>query len=84
MQLHVLVGQRHEAYPGEFAPEALAVIDDVGHSDNPEYLSAQAKEARDSEDFESLAIITIEVDGDAVMARLRPTPTVLLGKVVAA
>lgn len=81
MQLHVLMAQREEAYPGEYAPEALDVIDEIGHSDNPDFLERRAKEARETGEFESVAIITIEVDGDAVMAQLRPSHKPLVGRI---
>ncbi len=81
MILHVLMGQRKEDYPGQYAPEALAVIDEYGHSDNPDYMAEQ-KAQNLSTEFESIAVIDIDVSQSAILAILRPKPKALAGAIV--
>jgi hypothetical protein len=72
MILHVLMGQRKESYPGQYAPEALAIIDEYGHSDNPDYMAAERAKQTATGEFESLAVLDLDVSGPAIMAHLRP------------
>lgn len=72
MKLFVLFGQRKESYPGEYAPEALACMDECGMDDNPAYLEGEHQKYKDTNEFESLAVIPFEVDGAKVMEILRP------------
>lgn len=84
MDLFVLMGQRTESYPGEYAPEALAVIDEVGDEDNPDYMRDELKKAKDSGDFENTVVIKVTVSGGEVMKLLRPMTAALVGTVAAA
>lgn len=77
MKLHVLFGQRKEHYPGEYMPEALAVMDEFGQSDNPEYLDGELKKAVATDEFESVVVVVMEVNGAKVMELLRPSKPVL-------
>lgn len=81
MKIYVLMGQRKERYPGEYAPEALECIHEYGHDDNPEYL-AKAKALYDAEgEFENTAIIPLELSDAHIMKRLRPEATPIPAKV---
>lgn len=82
MKIHILMGQRKEGYPGEYAPEALACLDENGHSDNPEYLAAEKAKADASGDFENTVIVTLKTNGAAIMELLRPAEKVLAAAVV--
>lgn len=82
MILHILMGQRKEAYPGEYAPEALAVIDENAHSDNPEYIAGEKAKYLGSDEFESLAVIDMEVSDASIMAILRPSAKTLRATIV--
>lgn len=82
MKLHVLFGQRKERYPGEYMPEALAVMDEFGQSDNPEYLDGEMKKAVANDEFESLVVVVMEVNGAKVMELLRPSKPVLQVQIV--
>lgn len=73
MKIFVLMGQRKENYPGEFAPEVLACIDEVGQDNNPDYLDGEKVKCDVSRDFERTEIIALTADTKAIMARLRPT-----------
>jgi len=82
MKLHILYAQRNERYPGEYAPEALAVIDENGMSDNPEYMAEQKALAIKTGEFESVAVVTLEVNGVKIMEALRPAVSVIPAEVV--
>lgn len=79
MKLLVIVGQRKERYPGEYAPEALDVIDEVGNDENPDYIIEKKKAAEDSGDFEAVVVLAIALDGSRVMELLRPKTVELAG-----
>lgn len=72
MKLHVLYGQRKCRYPGEYALEALACMDDVGNSDNPDYLEGELAKYEASDEFERLRVITLSLSESAVMGALFP------------
>lgn len=72
MDLHVLMAQRKESYPGEYGPEALACMTEYGYSDNPEWLNNKKAEARATGEFESVEIVRLAVDEKAIMRILRP------------
>lgn len=82
MKVHILYAQRNERYPGEYAPEALAVIDENGMSDNPEYMAEKKVAATKTGEFESVVVVTLEVDGAKIMAALRPAVGVIPAEVV--
>lgn len=64
MKIIVLFAQRKCAYPGQYAPELLAAIDEYGNFDNPAYmLDEEAKAGADS-DIEFWRRMTLVVDED--------------------
>lgn len=73
MDLFVLMGQRKEAYPGEYAPEALECMDECGYEENAEWLHTKKAEADATGEFERTEIIRLAVDGKAIISILRPT-----------
>lgn len=72
MKLYVLFGQRKENYPGQYAPEALECIDEWGMEDNGAWIGDKKREFEATGEFESLVIVPLEMDGAALMQRLRP------------
>lgn len=82
MKLHVLYAQRKEHYPGEYAPEVLAAIDEFGQSDNPEFLDDERTKAVASGDFENVVVVTLEVNGAKIMEMLRPAKLTLQAEIV--
>lgn len=82
MNLHILMGQRKCRYEGQYAPEAIAVMDDNGYEDNPEYLDGLLQEHQDSDEFIALAIIVVNVSTQAIERRLTPQLPPIQGKVV--
>lgn len=83
MEIFVLVGHRKEAYEGQYAPEVLAAIDDVGNDDNPDYLRDEHQKQLASKDFSGLAIMTLRVPEQAVWQALYPHRTAVDAEVVA-
>lgn len=81
MILFVLMGQRKCDYPGQYAPEALAVMDEYGDDDNPDYLKEEKEKYEKSKEFTSLVIIAVDVNGAKIKALLNPTMTVLKGEI---
>lgn len=81
MILYVLMGQRACRYAGEYAPEALAVMDEFGQSDNPDYLEQQMEIYTKSNEFSSLKLIAVNVDGKLIAEILSPTIPAISGKV---
>lgn len=82
MKLLILYAQRKERYQGEYAPEVLAAIDEYGQSDNPEYLNGEKAKAGASGEFESVVVVTLEVNGAKIMEMLRPSRPVLQAEIV--
>jgi hypothetical protein len=82
MDLYVLMGQRICSFPEEYAPEALAVMDEYGYENNPGFLDDLLGEHRDSGEFSNVAIIVVEVSDSAIDRRLSPALPPIKGKVV--
>lgn len=72
MDVFLLMGQRKESYPGEYAPEALECMDEYGYSDNSEWLHDKKTAAEATGEFERVEIIRLAVDSRAIMRILRP------------
>jgi len=68
MNVYILFGQRICDYPGQFAPEALEVMDEFAYDENAEWLHEKLEAAKKTKEFEALRIIHIGV-GD--MEKLR-------------
>ena len=62
MKLYILFGHRKERYEGEFAPEALEIMDEYNCDDNPSWLSEKLKEYEQSGDFDLLKIMTVHIN----------------------
>jgi hypothetical protein len=72
MKILVLMAQPKCAYPGQYAPEALACMTEYADSDNPEYLIEETQKAVESKDFDAIEVITLVVDGAEIDKRLPP------------
>jgi hypothetical protein len=82
MDFFILVGQRIERYPGEYSPEALEVIDEIGNIDNPDFLIEKRAEYKASREFDSLAVMRIRVPDEAITAALYPGVSPIIGDVI--
>jgi len=61
MKLYILFGQRECRYDGEFAPEALEVVDEYTMDENPEWFKEKKKEYRSNSFFSSVKEIVVNV-----------------------
>ena len=82
MDLFVLIGQRKERYEGEYTPEALAVIDEYGDSENPDYMRDELHKYTKIGDFSALSILHLSVSDDAINKALFPAAEVIAAEVV--
>jgi hypothetical protein len=79
MKVYILFGQRKCSYDGEFAPEALDIINEFGMDENPEYLENKKEEYILSKEFVALSIIPIEISDRDIDARLGLNQPALTG-----
>jgi hypothetical protein len=84
MKLYVLFGQRKCDYPGQYALEALACMDENGHSDNPDYLHAEQAKYEQSSEFDRLSIVELSVSEKDVRRVLYPEHQAIAASVVQA
>lgn len=61
MKLYIIFGQRIERYPGQYAPEALEVMDEYGMEENGEWLQKKLEEHRKNADFVKVDIFCVEL-----------------------
>lgn len=73
MNIYVLFGQRKEHYNGEYGLEALAVASESDEDSNPEYMQEQLTKYRESDEFSSLAIITLKAKEGDIRRCLTPS-----------
>ena len=64
MMIYTLWAHRKESYPGQYAPELLASIDEYSHDDNPIYLDNEQDEAEKSKEFDHIQRITLTISED--------------------
>jgi hypothetical protein len=78
MKLHILFGQRKEAYEGEHAPEPLLCWSEFEIDDNPEgWEEAKEKEIENGKSWlQATREICLSVDGDRIRQLLVGIPTV--------
>lgn len=81
IDLLVVIGQRKDSYPGENAPEALAVITEYGNDENPDYIQDELKRAKADPDMEAAAIFTITINRGEIDRVLRPQSKPLEGQI---
>lgn len=72
MKLFILMGQRKCNYPGEYAIEALDIMDEFSVDENPHYLHDKMDGLRNTGEFEALEIIPFNVDDGQIKERLFP------------
>ena len=82
MNILILMGQRKCLYPEQYAPEVLEAIDENGNDDNPDFLIDAERTYLESEEFDAVAIIAVEVSDSAIERRLSPKLPPIKGKVI--
>lgn len=80
MKIHVIFGQRHCRYEGEYAPEALEIIDEYGNDDNPGFLIDALAKHRKSNEFSAVEVVNVEVDEEKIHKILNPSHDIV-GKI---
>ena len=78
MKAHLLVLHRKERYVGEFAPEILAVCDEIAMDENSSWWTAEVQRQKDliGDDASAYAEVVIDLPTEALMAALYPSTTV--------
>lgn len=74
MILHVLIAQRKEDYPEQYAPEALEVADEYAMDENPEWMADKVKEFEATNEFIAVKVIELEVDQASLRSLLIDAP----------
>lgn len=85
VNLHVYFIQRKESYPGQYAPEAMAIADEYTMDENPEYLEEQILGVKNSVGMGAIAgdaVVVIKVDQDTIRRRCFPSEGAIKGEVV--
>lgn len=80
MLVRLLVLHRKESYPGEYAPEVMAAVDEGTLVDDPAWWEgavAEQKAACEGETGLHWAEVDLDVPTEAVMEALYPTPTTI-------
>jgi len=80
MNILVLIGQRTVSYPGQYTPEALSVIDELGNDDNPDYMKEEYERYKD--DFDALKVITISINDGELDEELYPSSKILNASII--
>ena len=70
MTIFVLFGQRKEDYPEQYAPEALAVISEYDHQDNPDYLREQLEKYQKTNEFQALRVCEVSIGSQSALREL--------------
>ncbi len=73
MKISVLIAQRMQNYPGQYGIEALRCASEYELGDNPLCLLEDKSDYDKSGEFESTAIIQIEVDENQLKSILDPS-----------
>lgn len=82
MLLHVLFGQRKEAYEGEYAPEALNVMTEYDYAENPQWLLDKLDRESKEKHWESVKIVKIEISLKELMEAVRPLELAALNSAI--
>ena len=82
MTIKCLFAQRIERYPGQFAPELLAAIDEYGNEDNPDYLTDEETKAKNSKDFTIIKRISVSVSDEDFQKVFCPEEKPIQGTIV--
>ena len=78
MKILVLMAQRKCDYAGQYGEEALACMSEYEYDDNPAYLHEKLTEYRNTNDFEAIEIVSLEVSSTEIQKRLFPDTSPIL------
>lgn len=74
--LHVLFGQRRCSYDGQYAPEALEVMDEFAWEENVEFLTDKLEEFRKTNEFTALRILEVALPFEEIEKALNRAPEI--------
>ena len=85
LDVTLLVMHRNESYPGQFAPEVLAVVDELTLDVNPEWWTEEIAKQKASigDDASAWAEVTVRLPVETLMSALYPTIAPLNANIVA-
>lgn len=72
MKLHIIFGQRHEGYFGQLPPEALEIVSEFDNEENSSWLEEKFAEYKKNKNYESVAIVIVNVGLEEVLNAFRP------------
>jgi hypothetical protein len=84
VKLLIVFAQRKESYPGEYAPEAHAVITEHDHEESPEYIEGQLAYVRAIQGVVAATIFDVDLGSQAI-AQIRARlldPAKIEGKII--
>ena len=70
MKLYIVFAQQKCSYEGQYAPEALAIVDEYCHDENPDWIEGELAKASANKGYVSAAIISVNL-GDAAVALIQ-------------
>jgi hypothetical protein len=77
MIIYILFAQRREAYPGQYAPEALATMNEFDYEENGQWLHTKLEECEKSDEYVALKILGVDVGSqDKLRELLVGAPTI--------
>lgn len=84
MRARILVMQRKGAYPGQYAPEVLAIVDEHTLEDNPTWWDEEKQRQHDlvGEDAQAFAEVDLVLNDAAIERALYPQIVVEYPQVV--
>ena len=77
MKLYVIFAQRKCSYADQYAPEALAVLDQYAYDENPSWLQSQLEHHKGNPDFAAVDLFAIYLGtagGEAIWKHLNQLP----------
>ena len=81
MTIICLFGQRSESYPGQYAPELLAAIEETGNDNNPDYLNDKEIEYQNYGEFDFIRRMKVKIDPVAFSEVFKPSVVEITGEI---
>jgi len=82
MKLHVLMAQRKGQYDGQYGIEAFESASEYDYDDNPGYLKDKANSLLETKEFDSIEIVTFQVNENEILKILFPDKKILNSKII--
>jgi len=84
MKIHVLFGQRKEAYEGEYGPEVLLAWDEFTADENPDGFHEAVQKAMkaNENEMQAMILVDLQIDQSQIRSLLVPTRPTLHAEIV--